>query len=336
MKSFFGFGFPFFVKTIIPGIIGALLLWPVICFSSMKIGIDKSIFANTFISLEMIFIGLIILIGFTLNFMDDFIYRLYEGYVLWPNILRKNLTQRLNKKIAKLKKRKDETDDLIKERIIWEKLMKFPLKEDRTEMDTQAYLPTRLGNIIYSYEDYPMSRYGMSSMFFWDRLWMAIDKETRSEIKGIWAHADCILYISFVLLLSSLVYYLVFLLDIFNIPTLILGKKIFEHSAAGIIPSNTLIFLGAGIVCMFLSYLFYLMSLPLHYRNGMVFQSMFDLHRDKLEVIAELKESDIKKWKRLWAYLKYGLIQCSKCSKYYPTCMDECPYCKESEEDSSP
>jgi len=335
MKSFFGFGFPFFVKTILPGIIGTLLIWPLICFSSMKIGIDKSIFANTFLTPELIFIGLIIFIGFTVNFLDDFIYRLYEGYILWPEILRKKLTQRLNKKIAKLKIIKEETSDPIKKRILWEKLMKFPLKEERTETDTQAYLPTRLGNIIYSYEDYPNSRYGMSSMFFWDRIWLAIDKETRNEIKGIWAHADCMLYISFVFMLSSLLYFLVFFLDILNIPTLILGKKVFENSTTGIMPSNTLIFLGAGIVFMILSYLFYLMSLPLHYKNGMIFQSLFDLYRDKLKVITEIRESDKKKWKGLWSYLKYGLIQCDKCSKYYPAHMDECPHCKNIVKNSS-
>lgn len=330
MKSFFGFSFAVFLKIIIPGIIGVLAFLPIIASIGIKLGINASSFENIFLSPQIIVIGFVFFIGLIVNFLDYYIYRVFEGLIFWPKGLRKKITARLNKKIERKNIEFNKIEEDIEKKLLKAWLMKFPLKKKRTSTETEALLPTRLGNIIYSYEDYPKSRYGIRSIFFWDRLWLAIDKETRNEVDKIWSEADCIIYISFIFLFSSIIYLPIFLIDLLNIPTLIFGSfgKPVSSLCIGNIPLTPWFFLGAGLVFLILSRLFYILSLPLHVRNGSLFQALFDLHRDKLEKVTDIKDDEAQKWEKSWCYLKYGLKFCNKCSNYYPITSEECPHCK--------
>src|SRR5262249_2356964 len=73
--------------------------------------------------------------------------------------------------------------------------------------DGEAYVqyPTRLGNIIESFENYPNVKYGLDSVFYWYRLWVVLDKDLREEIDSAQAVVDSTVYISFVLYVSGLV-----------------------------------------------------------------------------------------------------------------------------------
>ena len=67
---------------------------------------------------------------------------------------------------------------------LWSEIRQFPADEHDHYIATR---PTKMGNILASYEDYPDSRYGMDSVFYWHRLWLIVDKDTREEIDRTWA-----------------------------------------------------------------------------------------------------------------------------------------------------
>src|SRR5262249_16347622 len=65
--------------------------------------------------------------------------------------------------------------------------------------------PTRLGNLIEAYENYPLLKYGLDSVFYWYRLWVVLDKDLREEIDNQQSVVDSTVYITFVLYVSACV-----------------------------------------------------------------------------------------------------------------------------------
>lgn len=332
MKGLLSFGFPLFLKVIIPGIVGAFFLNPLIASILIKLELDVGFSGKSLSKIGLFFAGLALFIGFMLYFLDHYIYRIFEGYKFWPECIRKYRTRKLDEKVKNRFVKYQSAEDEIDRKILMEWLMRFPLKEGAKEAETEAILPTQMGNIISSYESYPYSRYGLNAIFYWPRLWLSLDNETRKEMDKIWAEADCMTYISFVLVCSAIFGFLAFLFDYFNIITLILGPigKPIDSLAIGKMSFTPSFFLGLGIISLAFSSLFYRLSLPLHVKNGSYFQSLFDLHRDKLEKmqLTVTKKLLDKGWVETWAYLKYGLKECIKCGKYFPSHKKKCPHCE--------
>jgi hypothetical protein len=51
-----------------------------------------------------------------------------------------------------------------------------------------------------------MRRYGMSYAFYWRGLWLAIDKDARTEVDETWAPADCWMHVAGGTLVVGVVY----------------------------------------------------------------------------------------------------------------------------------
>lgn len=305
MKPFFSFGYPFFLKVVIPGLVAAVALNPLIAVIGIKLGIAVKMYH----ALSIAILG--ISLGFLINFIDDIIYKILEGYRLWPKWLRIYYTNRLNERIQKRFEEYKYTQDQIKKGMLWDWLITFPLKKTGQDIQTEAVLPTRLGNILHSYEDYPQSRYGMNSVFFWPRLWLVLDKDTRNEFNTITAEADCVTYISFVLFSVSMLYFMVFVLHLTNLPTIILGPfgRPVDSLSISKLAFSPFFFLGIAILLFVLFLAFYRISLPLHVRNGDFFKSLFDVHRGKLESMLSMEENSKERWKDTMNYLEFMLTK---------------------------
>ncbi len=324
MKPFLSFSASILFRIIIPGVIGALSLFPLITYINLKLNIHQEI------SYSLLFVLLSLTIGFLASLFDSGIYQIYSGQN-WPQRLRGHFTDRFNEKIEARYEQLKKSKDAAEKQTLLDWLAAFPLKS-RAKTKTEAVLPTRLGNIVRSYEAYPSRRYGMSGPGFWPRMWMVVEGDRRREMDAVSAQADCATYVSFLMIWVSGFYVVAFIFDGLNFPTQVFGPTFTSTVSIGALSLrlDPLILLIWGLIFLVLARSFYLISLPLHLRYGDYFRAVFDLHRESLRR-RMTTEADVSYWDEMWSLINYSLRKCPECQKFYPADKAECPYCKKKE-----
>ena len=157
-----------------------------------------------------------------------------------------------------------------------------------------ALYPTHLGNLLTAIEGYSLRVYGVDSIFYWWRIWLKVDKDTREEIDNSQALADSTVYTSFALFFTGAVWFIHALLFTLQsiiteqIPALkvILTFRVTINQHAPTFRITCLlsvIFLLAGFVV-------YRLSLRLHAQFGELFKSLFDVYEYKINVAGIMKE----------------------------------------------
>ena len=248
---------------------------------------------------------------------DKAIYMILEGRRYWPRIVRDYFLNLERARLLNIHKtmRKHDThrnSNTIKasdraefDRIYLENavvLAQFPLSE-RTMMPVPLW-PTRAGNLIAAYEQYSYLKYGMDSVFFWPRIWLSMDGSVREEIDNSQAQADGAIYAAVSFAISGLV---IFLFSIIKKAGWIdIGMGLF----------NAFVVL---IVMVFLSYLFYRVSLFSLQQFGDLFMSSFDKYRNSIdfkEIEDMISSHDNIKEKSLvernmaiWRFLKWQRLR---------------------------
>lgn len=159
-----------------------------------------------------------------------------------------------------------------------------------------AVLPTRLGNAIHAFEDYPADRYGMDAVELWPRLVAKVDKEYLAVLDDAKASFDFMLNSSF---LSGLLL------------AMSLGFGLY-YGAPLALPDLTLwwwleiLGFGAG------TYLFYLGALSQAGAWGAAVKSVFDLYRWGLleqlghRRLPRTREDEIVLWGRISRQMTYA------------------------------
>ena len=112
----------------------------------------------------------------------------------------------------------------------------------------RALWPTRLGNLIAAYEQYPRLKYGLDAVFYWPRLWVTISKDLREEIDNQQAQADGLLYVAAALITSVAILLLYAAVDTFapkalvytESPGLDLAAAVFCAGGAVLVSCRTL------------------------------------------------------------------------------------------------
>jgi hypothetical protein len=293
MKLPFAFNLTLLYRLLLPGFLLSLGLFPLFD-AGRKLGIP----------LEVSLTLSTILLGWLVVILDMQIYMVFEGRRYWPNPLL-NLFMRLEeRRLARLRQAIDQKK--INKRRYLEALPEirwFPIGESGKCF---AMYPTKLGNLIYSYENYSYRIYGMDAVFYWARIWLLLNKDIREEIDAQQALADSTVYCSSVLYVFGFLYLLYSFLSLFNV-------RWIEDFAK---TSSLLLF---AFLAIMLAFLLYRISLHTHARFGDTFKAVFDIHREKLvfpgliEGIAEfagLKEMDSKaKYEHIRRYLQFNLIR---------------------------
>lgn len=292
------FGLPFFYRVIVPGAILTAAATPLVIRLLTALGIPSS-------DLAAILAGLVIFLGFFLSLLDDSIYQIFEGRMWWPQWLSRRRTKRWGKRVETLHgKAKDPKDPMYKE--YWYRLRQFPTKWDEK---TQTWIPaatepTKIGNVLASYENYPDDRYRMDSVFYWPRLWWAIDKDTRDQVDTSWAIVDSLMYTSAGAALLALIYALSALVS--YVASLTGRVWIFSSD------QERLLATGGAASLILLAYLCMRFSVSGHLRNGETFKALFDLNRSKLTAMAVTKVSEKESWDQTFRYLQYGRLPAAK------------------------
>jgi hypothetical protein len=190
------------------------------------------------------------------------------------------------------------------------------IEDERTEVglrinnefpsDPYLVLPTRLGNILRSFETYPFRQYKMSGTTIWPRLRAKIDKEYATAIDDAKTPLDFIINISF---LSAVLAFSILIVGLlYPIPL--------ATRRAGI-------WWGLEILAFaFLAYLSYLLAIRQNREWGNLFKGAFDLYRWELlkqlgykQVPANMTEERAL-WGSIYRQIMYGDPPASRLPEY--------------------
>jgi hypothetical protein len=278
MKLPFDFGIKLVFRLVIPGFFLCLGLLPLLNITLEMIG-----WTSRF---EYALITLVIFAGWLITISDMKIYMLFEGRrYWWPARLAAFFRSREQARIDRLIASTRSADELISSEAYFD-LRNVPMNDAN---DYVAKYPSRLGNLLTAFELYSKRTYGIDSIFYWPRIWLKIDKDTREEIDGSQALADSTTYSSFSLYFSAAVWLSYALLRIIGhfairkFPSLAVElsswvpsiDRSLPHKLAAVLVS--VVFLAAG-------FMVYRTSLYLHGQFGELYKSIFDLHANEIDV----------------------------------------------------
>jgi hypothetical protein len=157
-----------------------------------------------------------------------------------------------------------------------------------------SVLPTRLGNVIRSFENYPRAQYGMSAIPLWPRLLAKIDTQYAAALDAAKISFDFALNCSF---LSAVLAVAMLALGLFH--------PLFPAS-----PPAKASLLAAVAACLVLSYLFYLMMVGRAAAWGEMVKGAFDLYRRPLlaQLAYEVVPQTLLQERALWADISQQLL----------------------------
>ncbi len=310
MKLPFDFSIKLIFRLVFPGTILAAALVPGLHAILHALGLS--------IKFEYLFPIEVIAWGWAIVVSDMAIYMLFEGRRFWPGPIRKLLLWCQRRRLKRLSKIVIDTPDDIDPRRLAEAEVEYALYPVNEKSEAYVEHPTRLGNILESFETYPDVKYGLDAVFYWYRLWVVLDKDLREELDSSQAVMDSTVYASFVLYVSALVM-LVYagIGDAANI------RWLHWLSAVKLpyVPTpSVLCLMAAG--CLVLGFVVYRLSLNAHAQYGELFKSVFDQYRSKLMFDDILKhiarimgvptlmsKSQREKNEIVWRYLRWHLIR---------------------------
>jgi hypothetical protein len=308
MKLPFDFGVKLLFRLLVPGFILSLGLFPLVRFI-----LDSGGWA---LGREYPFWVTVAVSGWLIDISDMAIYTLYEGRRFWPKHLRNLFLSRETRRLERIKQsiKTSEQQGGLGAAEAYFDARRFPLDEDGTY--TVLY-PSRLGNLMAAYEDYPYRVYAMDSVFYWYRIWLNMDKDAREEYDNKQALADSTIYVSFASYVVGLLWVIWAIISFLQAPSLLVGY----------IPGPRVsLMLSVGFLLT--GFLIYRGSLHLHAEFGEFFKSLFDVYENQVDISQIVKEvSDLKgdpsilklsrkdQLELAWRYMQYGLIRCGECDE---------------------
>lgn len=333
MKGVFALGYATLIRVFVPGFVFTLAVIPLanqVAVKWGKVSAFQVLGTRDFGDGVLLFLTISAFTGAVFSLLDYYIYQLFEGVLFWPpppfwSLARGWLKCRVSRWYEEAKQlernkltRGEKYDEL------WKKLKDFPMDE---EGNPTVPLPSRVGNIIRAYEDYPYSRYRMESVLYWYRLRLLLKEDTKREMDQASAEADSSLFTVFALHVASATYLLASI-----------GPFIPRVGFPALLSWHGFI---VSLIGFTIAQAFYRLSLPLHRRNGEYFKAMFDMYgsmlQGKVEGVPPV-EMDQNVWsdlRRRWRYLQFLRIRCEYegCDELFvpsqPPRNVRCPKCGE-------
>jgi hypothetical protein len=271
MKFPFDFSLKLIFRLVLPGFLLSLGFFPLMNVVLRLNGWESRA--------EYVFVMLVVLLGWAITISDMRIYMLFEGRRYWPGFLKTFMKGREQKRLARLQVNKGNKDKSISAEAYVD-LRNFPMPTDAGG-EYQVLMPSRLGNLLYAFEGYSRRLYGVDAIFYWPRIWLKLDKETREEIDNSQALADSTLYAAFAFLLAGALWLLYALAKFVIVIALArdLGPRL-QYDLTLIdkhLPPKATAVLVAVLFAV-ASFLIYRLSLPLHAQFGELFKSVFDTY----------------------------------------------------------
>ncbi len=268
MKLPFTFGTRLIFRLVLPGLVLAAGLAPSLDLALRALGFAWPL--TTVLPVAAIFLGWLV------GLLDMPIYMVLEGRRGWP---RRCWRAGIGRELKRLRGLLRAIRRMPARRGRWDRrrylelyteVACFPLRPGSGART--AEMPTRLGNLLAEYEQYPGVKYGLDAIFFWPRLWLLLDQNQREEIDAQQAAIDGLVYV-------------VAILPLLALQALVLGGV----EAAGVLdvrlwPDSLLASLLLAAAALLLARAIYLVSLHEHAKFGETFKAVFDQYHEKLAI----------------------------------------------------
>ncbi|HEX6648714.1 MAG TPA: hypothetical protein VF075_04225 [Pyrinomonadaceae bacterium] len=326
MKLPFEFGIKLIFRLVLPGFLLTLGLYPPLMTLRDRAGWT--------IDVEYLLVFSMIITGWLLLTLDQPIYMFLEGRRFWLRPIRTIFIWTEDRRLKKLKVAEDKFYELSqastggKKQNYNQRYVEASVEKRKFPLDAnglpEARFPTRLGNLIDSYESYPSKRYGVNAIFHWYRIWLTLDKDLREELDNRQALADSSVYASIALLISGLLWLVYWLLSK-------MGSQLIGHFSQGYS-----LWLGAAFLVV--SYIMYRAALHPQAQYGESFKSVFDLNEKQINVtriveqVADLthnpelvNQTRQQQLQTAWRYLHNYKVKCLEpgCEFRYPMPPEE-------------
>jgi len=306
-----GVKLPVFMRIILPGLLATAVLYPAVAWILGYLPSDPDRLWQRIAAYAV----LTFLLGALISTTNSEIYKIYEGRIFWPSRLfmwaRRRQQARVDKLLATAKLARSQGRD-TRYNELWYRLRVYPING---KGQPEASHPTRIGNILAGYEQYPNTRYGMRSVFYWPRIWLQIEKDAKEEIDSQWCAADGFLTLSAIGYAGGVVWLLQALAAAFGI-----GRSVLPLGAPGLTVAG-----AAGWVV--LGFFWYSLSLPFHRENGEIFKSIFDVYRHTVRDLTSLTPNEKENWGATWGYLQYFALRCPNCREWTSAAGEKCEKC---------
>jgi hypothetical protein len=225
-KGILGGGWSLIAGWILPTAINLILLFTLILPSMHGIKIADTIRHDSVTEGSLVLLAASVVIGLTLNALQTPLYRVLEGYLLWPpglarlrrkhhlsakaalavrikilphhtredeNLLApsgRTPRMRLGVEVVAFFRQEDQNRTAVQRALLRERLRRYPV-------DDEQVAPTRLGNAIRRLEEYGYQRYRLDSQTLWYQLAGAAPKQLRDQVDVARTGVDffvCLLY----------------------------------------------------------------------------------------------------------------------------------------------
>jgi hypothetical protein len=145
-----------------------------------------------------------IAIGLILSTMSTPLYRILEGYAIWPaawqeNRIKHHRSRRRNLRDDVTRRRNDPDNSAVVNALALEKFNRYPDDDDQVA-------PTLLGNAIRRFEYYSFDRYRLDSQLCWYHLRAAAPESVGKEVDSARSGVDffvCLLYMLILLAITA-------------------------------------------------------------------------------------------------------------------------------------
>jgi hypothetical protein len=294
-----------FRRVVLPGIVLSGGLHPFVSPYFPAISQLYGIGSTSLIVAEILVLGLVVSSGV------QWIYYVYEGFRLpwltsfaWKiNHARVEAYQRRSQQIRAGRDFEalspSEQEQVTR---LYEFLCDFPVETTKDGLTRHyAERPTRLGNIIATYELYADTRYGIDGTFFWDHLLNLTADSSRKAFDDAYAFAESLVLASFagaVVMVSHLVALVGFGIGLWNSSLIVIRTSLSPSTSVWTVLVGLVIWLG-----------FYQVSLPAHRDAGASFRAIVDGVMPKFiewakSLVVPLPEDTVKAIEALNEYLK--------------------------------
>lgn len=146
-------------------------------------------------STQLALAGTAVVLGLTLAAAQAPLYRMLEGYMLWPSKFYERRVVKHQIRRRELVERHEEirrTERGVHAALIYERAARYPVQD-------RQFAPTALGNAIRRFETYAGDRYQLDSQLLWHHLVAVAPDRVVQAVSSARANVDffiCLLYIS--------------------------------------------------------------------------------------------------------------------------------------------